>query len=125
MCFIIAKVRGFDVRTASSDPDASPLDDDDVDAAAFEDRPSDPVEAELKSFISNLSDGARIDLVAIAWMRRGDGPDRRAEAKDLAFSQRSDRTTEYFAGTPLLPDHQEDGQATTCRSCSEHEAGSV
>ncbi len=35
VCFIIAKSREFDVKTASSDPDASPLDDDDIDAAVL------------------------------------------------------------------------------------------
>ncbi len=72
VCFIIAKSREFDVKTASSDPDASPPDDDGIDAAVLEDRPSDPVEPELKSFVSDLSDGAQIDLVAIMWMGRGE-----------------------------------------------------
>ena len=125
VCFIIAKSREFDVKTASSDPDASPLDDDDIDAAVLEDRPSDPVEAELKSFISDLSDGAQVDLVAIMWMGRGDGPDSWAEAKGLAFSQHNDRTAEYLVGTPLLPDYLEEGLATIGRSCSEYEEISV
>lgn len=125
VCFIIAKSREFDAKTASSDPDASPLDDNDIDAAVLENRPSDPVEAELKSFISDLSDGAQIDLVAVMWMGHGDGPDSWAEAKDLAFSQHNDRTAEYLVGTPLLPDYLGEGLATIGRSCNEYEEISV
>ena len=125
VCFIIAKSREFDVKTASSDPYASPPDDDDIDAAVLEDRPSDPVEAEFKSFVSDLSDGAQIDLVAIMWTGRGDGTDSWTEAKDLAFSQHNDRTAEYLVGTPLLPDCLEEGLATIGRSFSECEESSV
>ena len=102
-----------------------PPDGGDIDAAVLEDRPSDPVEAELKSFISDLSDGAQIDLVAMMWMGRGDGLDSWAEAKDLAFSQHSDRTAERLVGTPLLPDHLVEGLATIGRSCSECEESGV
>ena len=119
VCFIIAKSRELDVKSASSDPDASPLDDD-IDAAALEDRPSDPVEAELKSFVSDLSDGAQIDLVAIKWTGRGDGPDSWTEAQDLACRQHNDRTAEHLVGTPLLPDYLEEGLTTIGRSCSEY-----
>lgn len=125
VCFIIAKSCEFDVKTASSDPDASPLDDDDIDAAVLEDRPSDPVETELKSFISDLPDGAPVDLVAVMWMGRGDGPDSWAETKDLAFSQHDDHTAEYLVGTPLLPDCLEEGLATIGRNCSEYAENSV
>ena len=45
VCFIISKAREFNVKAGSSDPAASPLDDEDIDAAVLEDRPSDPVAA--------------------------------------------------------------------------------
>ncbi|MDE0696974.1 MAG: DUF3775 domain-containing protein [Boseongicola sp.] len=79
----------------------------------------------MKSFISDVSDGAQIDLVAIMWMGRGDGPDSWAEAKDLAFSQHNDRTAEHLVGTPLPPDCLEEGLATIGRSCSECEENGV
>ena len=60
ICFIVAKAREFDVKTPSSDPEASRLDDDDIAAAALEDRPSDPVEHELRATIADLQPGDNI-----------------------------------------------------------------
>lgn len=120
VCFIITKAREFDVKVGSSDPSASRLDDDDVDAAVLEDRPSDPVETELHSYISDLTDGAQIDLVAIMWLGRGDGPDEWAEAQELATSEHNDRTASYLVGTPLLADYLEEGLAAIGRDCSSY-----
>ena len=125
VCFIITKAREFDVKAGSSDPSAPPLDDDDVDAAVLEDRPSDPVETELKSFISDLNDGAQIDLVAIMWLGRGDGPDAWEEARDLAASEHNARTAEYLVGTPLLADYLEEGLNAIGRDCSSYNETSV
>ena len=79
----------------------------------------------MKSFISDLSDGAQVDLVAIMWMGRAEGPDSWTEAKELAFSQQNDRTAEYLVGTPPMPDHLKDGLAAIGRSCSEYEEDDV
>ncbi|MBT8417290.1 MAG: DUF3775 domain-containing protein [Silicimonas sp.] len=125
VCFIISKAREFDVKSGSTDPSASALDEDDMDAAVLEDRPSDPVEAELRSYISDLSDGAQIDLVAIMWLGRGDGPDDWAEAQALATSEHNDRTASYLVGTPLLCDYLEEGLATIGRDCSDYNENNV
>lgn len=117
VCFIIEKAREFNVKAGSSDPSASPLDDDDVDAAVLEDRPSDPVEKELRSFISDLTDGAQIDLVAIMWLGRSDGPDDWDEAKTIASQEHNDRTAQYLVGTPLLADYLEEGLEAIGLTC--------
>lgn len=125
ICFIISKAREFDVKAGSSDPMASALDEDDMDAAVLEDRPSDPVEAELRSFISDLSDGAQIDLVAIMWLGRGDGPDDWDEAQSLATTEHNDRTASYLVGTPLLGDYLEEGLAAIGRDCAAYNETTV
>lgn len=125
VCFIISKAREFDVKAGSSDPAASALDDEDVDAAVLEDRPSDPVETELRSFISDLTDGAQIDLVAIMWLGRGDGPDDWVEARDAAANEHNDRTAAYLVGTPLLADYLEEGLAAIGRDCSDYNRTNV
>lgn len=125
VCFIISKAREFDVKGGSSDPSASALDEEDVDAAVLEDRPSDPVEAELRSYISDLNDGAQIDLVSIMWLGRGDGPTDWAEAQEVAANAHNDRTAEYLVGTPLLADYLEEGLAAIGRDCSVYNENSV
>ena len=100
VCFIISKSREFNVKAGSSDPRAHELNDDDIDAAVLEDRPSDPVELELISYISDLNDGAQVDLVSIMWLGRGDGPDTWEEAQEIATNEHNDHTAKYLVGTP-------------------------
>lgn len=119
VCFIIERAREFDVKGGSSDPDAPKVDDDDVDAAVLEDRPSDPVQQELMSYISDLPEGAQVDLVAIMWLGREEGPDDWEEAKRLAYEEHNDRTAAYLIGTPLLASYLEDGLAAVGRSCGD------
>lgn len=125
VCFIIEKAREFDVKTGSSDPSASRLDDEDVDAAVLEDRPSDPVERELISYIDDLTHGAQIDLVAIMWLGREGGPDSWDEAQQLAAEEHNDHTAKYLVGTPLLGDYLEEGLAAIGRSCDDYNENRV
>ena len=117
VCFIIERAREFGVKSGSTDPDADRIYDDDIDAAVLEDRPSDPVQAELMSHISDLSDGAQIDLVAIMWLGRESGPDDWDEAQRIATEEHNDRTAAYLCGTPLLASYLEGGLAVIGRSC--------
>ena len=120
VCFIIEKAREFDVKVGSSDVRATALDDEDVDASILEDRPSDPVQQELISFINDLSDGAQIDLVAIMWLGRDSGPDDWDEAQKTAAEEHNEHTAKYLTGTPLLGDYLEEGLAVIGRSCGEY-----
>ena len=70
--FIIVKAREFDGKDAccelKSDSNAS----DDGMVAVLEDTRDDPVQLELYSFISDLTEDEQIDLVALAWLGRDD-----------------------------------------------------
>ena len=115
LCLIIAKARQLQGKTGSSDPGASALDDDDMALSALEDRPSDPVEEELRTLIDDLSDDGQIDLVTLMWMGRGDGA--WEELRVLAAQEHTPQTAAYLCGTPLLADYLMDGAAAFGLNC--------
>ena len=100
VCFIITKARQFGLGSG-------------------------PAEAEMISFISDLTDGAQIDLVSIMWMGRRQGPDDWAEAQQLAAQEHNDHTAQYLVGTPLLADYLEEGLAAIGRDCSDYNETSI
>jgi hypothetical protein len=119
ICYLIEKAREFDVKVGTSDPTSERVDDDDVDAAVLEDRPSDPVETEMRSVIDDLNDSAQVDLVAVMWLGRGDGPDDFSEAREMAGDAHNERTADYLLGTPMLSDYLEEGMAALGLDCSD------
>lgn len=100
ICFIINKARQFGTGTGAA-------------------------ETEMISFISDLTDGAQIDLVSIMWLGRDEGPDDWAEAQMLATGEHNDRTAQYLVGTPLLADYLEEGLAAIGRDCSDYDETNV
>ncbi len=122
VCFLILKAREFDVKNAvtESDPGSNPADD--MDVAVLEDHDDDPVVEEITALIGDLSEDEQVDLVALAWLGRGDNtaadwPSVRAEAADA----HNDHTAEYLLGMPLLADYLEEGLSMLGRSCEEYE----
>jgi hypothetical protein len=107
--FIIAKAREFDAKDVVTDPDDSSNAVDDGMLSVLEDHPDDPVVQELTAFIRAMTEDEQVDLVAMAWLGRGDGTigdwdDLRAEASRA----HNKRTASYLLGMPLLPNHLED-----------------
>jgi len=110
--FIIVKAREFDAKDIVTDPGDSSNATDDGMLSVLEDHPDDPVVQELTAFIQTLTEDEQIDLVALAWLGRGDGTlddwdDLRAEATRA----HNKRTASYLLGMPLLPNHLEDAIA--------------
>ncbi|MCF2871262.1 DUF3775 domain-containing protein [Octadecabacter sp. G9-8] len=66
--------------------------------------------AEFDGFVSNLTQGEQADLVAIMWIGRDsfDAADF-DEAHNTALDEATTPTEDYLAGSPLLPDHLENG----------------
>jgi len=88
----------------------------------LEDHRDDPVRSELLAMIRGLNEDEQIDLVALAWLGRGDGDlddwdDIRAEASRA----HNKRTAEYLLGIPLLGDLLEEGLALFGHSIEEFE----
>lgn len=126
VCFLIWKAREFDVKSGSSDIDADPVDDDDVDAAVLEDRPSDPVRLELANVIHDLDEDAQIDLVTLMWLGRDDGTaEDWDDLRQTATEEHTGHTARYLLGTPLLGDHLEAGLDAIGLSCSDYDETSV
>jgi len=122
VCLIVLKGRQFDVKDVVADPDSgsNPTDDGMVDV--LEDDPDDPVYGELVAFIGGLTEDERIDLVALAWLGRGDGTIEEWDGlRAEAAREHNRRTARYLLGLPLLPNYLEDGLSQFGRSCADEE----
>jgi len=122
VCHIIEKARAFDAQVEpeiEEDEDASnPVDDEDM--AALEGHGENATEEELHEIIEGLNVDARAELVALAWIGRGDFTgeqwrDALGEARDRA----NDRTAEYLLGLPMLGDYLEEGLAALGYDCAD------
>lgn len=122
VCFVIMKAREFDAKDAVTEPDPGSNASDDMMASVLEDHSDDPVVEELTSVINDMSEDEQIELVALAWLGRGDytaadWPEVRKEAAQ-AHNQ---RTARYLLGTPMLGDFLEEGLSTLGYSCEQFE----
>ena len=105
--WIIVKAREFDGKDVDTDDLG---DDSDNPMGVLEDRADDPTFDELTSWISDLNDSQKAELVAIFWLGRDDG-----DAADFAGllaeaqSQQGKSTARYLLGSPLLGDYLEEG----------------
>ncbi len=119
---ILAKARQFDVKDTVTDPDSSSNASDDAMVSVLEDHADDPVRSELTAIIRALNEDEQIDLVALAWLGRGDGElddfeDLRAEAARA----HNKRTAEYLLGMPVLGDYLEEALSQFGHSVEEFE----
>src|SRR5262245_32675120 len=73
VCFIVAKVRQFDVKDLARIPDDGSDPPGEEMRSAVQDRRDDAVRQELAAFIAALNYDAQVDLVTLMWMGRGDG----------------------------------------------------
>ncbi len=120
VCYIIVKARDFDAKDVLTDPDDSSNATDDAMRSVLEDHKDDPVVQEISAAIFGMSEDEQIDLVALAWLGRGDGT--LADWDELrgeAARAHNKRTAAYLLGMPLLPDHLEEGLAAFGLSCEE------
>ena len=124
VCFIIVKAREFDVKDVASDPDSGSNPSDDADIDVLEDSADDAVVEELTSFIDALTEDEQVDLVAIAWLGRGEYSLRDwSSLREEAASAHNEGTARYLLGMPLLGDFLEEGLSLLGRTCEEFEIG--
>jgi Protein of unknown function (DUF3775) len=124
VCFIVVKAREFDVKDVVTDPDDASNASDDNMISVLEDHGDDPVANELRGFIGALNEDEQTDLVALAWLGRGDGTiDDWRELRAEAARAHNKRTASYLLGMPLLADHLEEALAQFGRSCDDFEMG--
>lgn len=119
VCELIIRVRAIDVKEADTDPDSGSNAIDDGSTDILTSSSDDATEEEVREFIAGLNDDERHDLVALAWIGRGD-----FEAEDWAEALRTARereslsTDDYLLGIPNLADLLDEGLAATGRTCS-------
>ncbi len=122
VCFLIVKAREFDVKVDPTDEDSgsNAADDDEIDV--LEDRRDDPTYAEIMGMFEALNEDELSDLVAIAWIGRGDfDVEDWEDAKEQARQRGTKGTAEYLLGTPLLGDYLESGFNDLGYSCEDVE----
>ncbi len=124
VCYVIIKARELDAKVDVDDPDSGSNPSDDSAIDVLEDAPDDPTYDELKAFIEGLNEDEQIQLVALAWLGRGDyGIESWDEAVAEAGRAHNERTAEYLLGMPMLGDYLEQGLAAHRLGCEEYEAG--
>lgn len=124
VCFIAVKAREFEAKDVQTIPDSGSNASDDQMYSVLEDTPDDPVFEELTSFINALNVEEQVDLVALAWLGRGDGKiSDWAEIRAEAMRAHNDKTASYVLGMPLLPDYLEEALSLFGMSCMEFETG--
>jgi hypothetical protein len=122
LCFIILKAREFEVKEWPLGLESGSNASDDGMVEVLEARRSDPVFAELRGFIDDLDEDQQIDLVALAWVGRGDYTiSEWAEVRAGAAAARDIKTADYLLGMPLLSEFLEDALSDADRSCSDEE----
>jgi hypothetical protein len=121
VCFIIVKAREYN-GTDEVGGDASNATDDGFSSALTENNER-PVRAELVSFIDNLNDDEKVELVALCWTGRGDFEGDWKGAMAEARGPGAYRTAAYLLDMPLLADYLEDGLSGFDLSCEDMERG--
>jgi Protein of unknown function (DUF3775) len=122
VCFVIAKARQFDAKDVLTDPDDGSNPADDGGRAILEDHGDDPVRQELAQFIADMNVDEQVDLVALAWLGRGDGDlDGWSALRSAAADAHNNRTARYLLGTPLLADYLEEALSLFDESCEDYE----
>ncbi|HSP26216.1 MAG TPA: DUF3775 domain-containing protein [Saliniramus sp.] len=108
--FIIVNARAYDMKVPPVEPDPGSNASDDENREIIEDYPDDASAEVLRSSIDQLTDEEVIDLIAIAWVGRGDF-DRTnfGDARELATDRHKARSGRYLMGMPLLGDYLEEG----------------
>jgi hypothetical protein len=98
--------RRFDAKDAVADPDSGSNATDDGMRDVLEDHADDPIRVEFVTFVDDLNVDEQVDLVTLAWLRRGDGDlDSWDELRSEAAGAHNNPTASYLLGTRLLADY--------------------
>jgi hypothetical protein len=112
VCYVIAKAGELDVEVAAEE-----LDDEGM-GRILEDYADDPTLQELRSFLEAQRDDELRELLALAWVGRGDlAADEWQDALNQVQDVREQHTVDYLLETPLLPEYLEEGLAQFGHSC--------
>jgi len=124
VCYIIVKAREFDAKDEPVEPDPGSNPVDTGEREVLEDYSDDPTFAELQAAIDNLNDDEVIDLIALAWVGRGDfSRSEWEDARTLARERHRRHSAAYLTGIPTLGDFLEEGFSAIGYSCEDEDLG--
>jgi hypothetical protein len=122
VCFVIVKARELESEDEGMEADASNPSDDGFVSIMTEEAFS-TVHAELTEFIGAMDQDEQCELVALAWVGRGDFTGQEwNSALVQARQRRSGSTADYLIGIPLLASFLEGGLAEFGESCESYAA---
>lgn len=122
VCYLIIKMREFDVQDVNTDPGDSSNESDDRMMSVLEDHADNPVVQEIQAVIEVMADDEQADLIALMQLGRGDREIDEWEAlHNEAAREYIDQTAAYLLGQPLAGDYLEEGLARFGFSCAEFE----
>jgi hypothetical protein len=122
VCYIIVKAREFDAKVDTVEPDAGSNPGDDGERIVLEDYEDDATLQELRDAIDALNEDEAIDVIAMAWVGRGDfDVEEWEEAHALASERHRSRSSAYLTGMPMLGDYLEEGLSQLGYSCEDFE----
>ena len=117
VCFVIAKARELASEDAGIEADASNPSADNF-VSVLTDDAGDSVRAELRGFIDAMDEDEQCELIALAWVGRGDyTAEEWQTAVAEARARRDRRTSVYLLESPLLASHLEYGLAEFGENC--------
>ena len=124
VCYIIVKAREFDAQVEVAEPDYGSDAVDDAFHQVLEAYRDDPVFDEVKTVIDDMNIDEQCQLVALAWIGRGDfTAEEWGEALTTARDGHTKHTALYLLGMPILADYLEEGLAAFDLSCEDFEMG--
>ncbi|KAF2991258.1 DUF3775 domain-containing protein [Methylocystis sp. MJC1] len=118
VCFIVVKARELESEDEGMEADASNATDDNFVSVMTEDA-FDSVRNEIASFIDSMDEDEQAELVALAWVGRGDfAAADWNEALRQARDRRQGSPSAYLLGIPLLASLLEEGLGAFGESCT-------
>ena len=124
LAYITTKAREFDAEVPPVDEDSGSNPSDDAQRDVLEFGADNPTYQELVDAIDSLSDRERIELLALAWLGRGDyAKEEWSEVLEEARRVHDEKETQYLVGTPLLADYLEEGLSELGYSLEDFEIG--
>jgi hypothetical protein len=117
VCYVIVKARELESEDEGVKADASDAADDRF-VSIMTDNAYRSVRAEIAGFIEAMDEDEQCELVALAWVGRGDFTAQEWKAAVAqARERRTNPTADYLLGMPLLASLLEDGLGACGESC--------